>query len=272
MAWCNEAGAAVNPQQTAVRHTIERSLPFIEQNGAKWIAEKDCVSCHHTSFMVWSLHAAKRNGISVDQTKLDDWTEWATNWKHLVVSTVRAKAIREDTLRGQPDTVAQLLLGRSSLNPGSTRPQWFVQYASDLAKEQQDDGSWISGGQLPLQKRPKRETQEVSTMWTLLALHAAGVPDASAAMVLEKARAWLGDQTSGQSTEWWATRLMLERRLGSADKADTLRAELLKRQRTDGGWGWLCDEDSDALGTGIALYALASDQLPPTRPGIANAR
>jgi squalene-hopene/tetraprenyl-beta-curcumene cyclase len=109
-------------------------------------------------------------------------------------------------------------------------------------------------------------------MWALLALRASDVHDDSRAAMLKKARVWLGEKTSGQSTEWWATRLMLERCDGSADKADVLRAELLKRQRADGGWGWLCDDDSDALGTGIALYALRQDKMSAASPEIAKAR
>lgn len=47
-------------------------------------------------------------------------------------------------------------------------------------------------------------------------------------------------------------------------QADQLRAELLKRQRADGGWGWLCDDESDALATGIALFALGGENLRAT--------
>jgi hypothetical protein len=271
-ATCFDLCAAEITQETqAVRHTIERSVPFIERQGAEWIATKDCLSCHHTSFMVWSLNAAKRNGIHVDEKKLDELTEWASDWRHLVVFASRAKSLREDTLRGQSDTVAQLLLGRSALGSSAIRVRWAQDYVLDLAKIQQPDGSWTSGGQLPAQKRPKRETQEVSTMWALLALLAQDIRDDSCSAALKKARAWLGNETSGQSTEWWATRLMLERKSGSADKADQLRQELLKRQRADGGWGWLCDDDSDALGTGIAIFALASDHLPASHPAIAKA-
>lgn len=110
-------------------------------------------------------------------------------------------------------------------------------------------------------------------MWSLLALGASGMPNDSAATAAQgRARAWLGEKTIGQSTEWWATRLMLERKLGSADKANDLRAELLKRQRADGGWGWLCDDDSDALATGIALFALAEDKSAATQSAIARAQ
>ena len=96
-------------------------------------------------------------------------------------------------------------------------------------------------------------------MWSLLALSTADLRnDPAASAALNKARTWLGEKTMGRSTEWWATRLMFERKLGSADKADHFRAGLVKRQRADGGWGWLCDEDSNALGTGIASLCIGS--------------
>ena len=35
-----------------------------------------------------------------------------------------------------------------------------------------------------------------------------------------------------------------------------MAGELAKQQQSDGGWGWLVNDPSDALGTGMALYAL----------------
>src|SRR5204862_4972438 len=119
--------------------------------------------------------------------------------------------------------------------------------------------SWKAGGQLPSQKRPERETQEVTTMWSLVALHTYAVPAESKTACFAKAREWLGSTTEGESTEWWAVRLLLERGSGNDADADRLRGELLKRQRDDGGWGWLCADESDAFGTGVALYSLARD-------------
>jgi squalene-hopene/tetraprenyl-beta-curcumene cyclase len=39
--------------------------------------------------------------------------------------------------------------------------------------------------------------------------------------------------------------------------SEARRADLLKQQHADGGWGWLTAESSDAFATGQALYALA---------------
>ncbi len=264
-----EANAG-KPTRT-VRDIVARSVPYIEREGAAWIASKDCLSCHHTSFMVWSLNAANQQGVPVDQEKLARWTEWATDWRNLASPSARAQAVREDTVRGGSDTIAQLLLGRPVSDIATNQPEWVAEYATQLAKGQRDDGSWNPGGQLPGQKRPKRETTEVSTTWALLARGASGVQDDALPAAQEKARAWLGEETAGLSTEWWATRLMLERRLGNNDKANRIREELLKRQRADGGWGWLCADDSDALGTGIAIFALGRDKLTAAHPAIAKA-
>jgi hypothetical protein len=267
-----QVSAADNPQPPDIRRAIARAVPFIERGEADWIASKGCMSCHHTAFTVWSLGAAKQKGIVVDEAKLNEWRNWIADWHNLLDPSVRAAAKLEKIVPAHPDTVAQVLLARGPWHAETGELPWVMEYASGLLAGQQTDGSWTPGGQLPLQKRPKRETQEVTTMWAMSVVADSNLPNASKAAALEKARSWLGDQTVGTSTEWWATRAMLERKLGSTATGDRFRAELLKRQRGDGGWGWICDEESDAFGTGLALYALGRTQLPNTDPAIVNAR
>jgi squalene cyclase len=60
--------------------------------------------------------------------------------------------------------------------------------------------------------------------------------------------------------------------LAVAAEADQLRTELLSHQHTDGGWGWLNIDESDAFGTGLALYSLAKDGLPLDHPSTTRAR
>jgi squalene cyclase len=271
-AYCGVAVAEVSNEAQSVRNVIARAVPFIERKGADWITNKECLSCHQTTFMLWSLNAATERGIPVDQDKLRGWTEWAVDWRHLLAPTIRAAANREETLRGQCDTVAQLILGRAALNSGVNTPEWVNEYAMVLMTGQQDDGSWKPGGQLPSQKRPLRETQEVSTMWALIAFDDRHIHDEALLAGRERALTWLGDATFGESTEWWAARTLLERRLSRVDRADRCRTELLKLQRSDGGWGWRCKDDSDVLGTGIALYAIAQSELHTSHQAINNAR
>ncbi|PWU12218.1 MAG: hypothetical protein C5B50_21820 [Verrucomicrobia bacterium] len=251
---CKAAASQAKHNGQEVRESARRAVEYVAHAEADWIASQKCVSCHHTAFAVWSLKAAKERKIPIDEGKLQEWTGWVADWGNLMAPSVRAEAVRGTTTSNQCDTVAQILLAGSAGNAKAKQPVWFVQYVSDLRDAQEKDGSWRSGGQLPSQKRSKRETQEVSTMWSLLALEASHEKTTGAA--LERARLWLGEQTTGQSTEWWATRYLLERRLGSRAKSKYLGDELLKRQHEDGGWGWLCADESDALGTGMALFAL----------------
>jgi len=240
-----------------VRAAIQRSLPFIETEGQRWIEEKKCVTCHQVPFMVWSLNAAAERGIIHDRQRLADCSTWTRDWKNLATKEDLEKG-EQHTLSRHHDPVTQLLLGRDAHDQRLT-DGWPQVFAERLAADQQDDGSWKAGGQLPAQKRPERETQEVTTMWAMVALQSYSAADDSLKPKLNKARSWLGDQTEGQSTEWWAVRLLMERGAGNAAQADRIRAELLQRQRDDGGWGWLSADESDAFGTGVALYALAHD-------------
>jgi hypothetical protein len=271
-ACCGDAVAEVDNEAQPVRNMIARAVPFIERKGADWITNKECLSCHQTTFMLWSLNAAKQRGIPVDQGKLNDWTEWALDWRHLLDPTVRAAANREETLQGQCDTVAQLISGRTASESGANTPEWVNEYTKALVAAQQEDGSWKPGGQLPSQKRSVRETQEVTTMWALIALTNSNIQDPSLPARRKRALTWLGDTTAGESIEWWAARTLLERSLDRTDRAERCQAELIKFQRADGGWGWICKDDSDALGTGIALYALAHGGSDRPHQAIINAR
>jgi hypothetical protein len=109
-------------------------------------------------------------------------------------------------------------------------------------------------------------------MWAMVALQSYAPGNEALQSGLAKARSWLGNKTEGQSTEWWAARLLLERAAGNAAAAERIRETLLKSQHDDGGWGWLTSDDSDAFGAGLALYALARDGLPSDHPAIARGR
>src|SRR5690349_10832788 len=75
------ADDGANP--AAIRHAIEKSVPYIEREGDKWIAEKGCISCHRMAFTVWSLNAAQRAGIAIDANGFKRRSEWSRDWHHL---------------------------------------------------------------------------------------------------------------------------------------------------------------------------------------------
>lgn len=246
-------------KDAAVRRAVTRALPYIEREGVAWIDSKKCVSCHQVPFMVWSLNAAHRRGFAVDKTKLTEWNAWAVDYVNFAGPNYNAeKNTAESILEKNVDTMGQLLLAQNG-SPVKADSEWVELFRTNLARTQADSGMWNPCGQLPGQKRPARETQEVTTLWSIVALRSAGTPDDKLQSQFDKAVKWLGAETPGKSTEWWAVRMTANRLLKNAAAADRTREDLLNRQHGDGSWGWLCDDPGDALGTGIAVYALLYD-------------
>ncbi|WP_309714508.1 hypothetical protein [Armatimonas sp.] len=249
------------PHKQTTRATIERALPFIEKQGVNWMKDKKCVTCHHSTFMVWSLNTAAERGFTINTEALTTWNAWARDFRN--IQGVDNKDFKDEpahkAFQRSPDVVSQLLLGRPEpLKPISdTEKQWALTMRSHLLEGQQADGSWKAGGQLPGQKRSLRETDEATTMWTLLTLNAAQTQDDAVVRAADKKGAdWLKETTVGESTEWWAVKMMWARGRGQEKVASTCREKLFQSQHKEGGWGWLLTDESDALGTGIVLYAL----------------
>ena len=141
---------------------------------------------------------------------------------------------------------------------------------------QRKDGFWVPGGQLPAQKRPLAETKQVSTMLCVLGLDSLDKPSEKAVACRDKGLKWL-KQTSLNaknppvSSEWYATRLLIEKRFGDPKRVEAIREQILGAQQPDGGWGWLRADKSDAFGTGVSVYALSQVGVPSSHPAIQKA-
>lgn len=254
-------------EQTQSAHTaIQRSIPFLLQEGTEWIEERGCVSCHQVPFMVWSLNAATQCGFEIDSNRLDELKSWAVDIQNFDNPTSRENRTDAERASSNTDTMAQMLL---ALRGDATEtPEWVTTFETALIENQESDGTWKACGQLPGQKRPITETHEVTTIWTLLA-------------VLESTHETLPDnidQTmsvlaeSGESTEWWAVRLLLAARQNDSQLKKALQDRLRGFQHIDGGWGWLTSEESDAFGTGLAMYALLQTGMSANDAMITNAK
>lgn len=71
--WADDP-APVN--DAAVREAVSRSLPFLEEEGVAWMQVRNCMSCHHVPFLLWSHRSAQARGFTVDSQKLAEWDEW----------------------------------------------------------------------------------------------------------------------------------------------------------------------------------------------------
>lgn len=244
-----------SPASEEIRTAIQNSIPHIEREGWKWIKTKKCLSCHMIPFMQWSLHEAKRRGITLDSDRLGELDEYVQKQAPKVDPAKKPKS---------GDTESQILISRAEYAPASNDE--LAPWITQIVRSRTDGGFWAAGGQLPSQKRPKAETQEVSTLWVLASLKLTADPVDDSAAIEKAARAWLANGLASQdaapkSAEWYTARLVLEVNAGDDDAIMTARNDLLKLQRDDGGWGWLTGSDSDSLATAPALWALTRSGL-----------
>ena len=172
------------------------------------------------------------------------------------------------------DTYAELILGNAPFATTEPDPQWLALLTASVV-QQQSEGHWSAGGQLPRLKRPKPEQDSVATMWLLLALASRPEINTSSAVAREQAHKWLGSlgDEPGRSNEWLLLRALVERKFGTPERTDSLIKQLRDEQCPDGGWSWVRGEkQSDAFATGQTLYALAQLGVPPADPAIERAR
>jgi squalene-hopene/tetraprenyl-beta-curcumene cyclase len=245
-------GVDVPPEQR-VRDAVARTLGPIEEGGVWWIEKHGCASCHRTGVMTWTLVEAKRRRFDVDPVKLDGWIEW---------SITRDKALNLDG-------VTRMVLGRD--RSSTAHAAAYDEAIDALVKAQEEDGTWAPAGQLSYQKRPELETRHVTTMWVALALGDDETASAAATAARQRGLAAVEDATRGVSSEWYAMRLLLAVQDGDETAARERAEALLAHQHDDGGWGWLVEERSDALATGLAVYALALAGHERTDPVMARA-
>lgn len=248
------------PVAVQARQAAERAIPYIETNGTAWINDRKCLTCHYVAFMVWSFRDAGEHGFSVDKSKLAEWTGWSLN--HALGQGVEGPA--------------QMLLARDRTDTSEQSAKLIESLRDEIVNKQNEDGSWKPGGQLPAQKRPLTETTQVSTLWNVLALDSIDPPNESATQSRDKALAWLNKTppngaTPATSSEWYAARLLIEHKFGEAREVEALRDKILAAQQSDGGWGWLWADKSDAFGTGLSLYALSQVGVSNSHPAIERA-
>jgi squalene-hopene/tetraprenyl-beta-curcumene cyclase len=248
------------PLEVQARQTAARAIPYITTTGTAWISERKCLSCHYSGYMLWSLRDAGQRGFTIDKGKLAESTIWAMS---------------QPKGHGH-EGAAQILIARDRSDRSEKVTKLIETLRAAIIKSQEKDGFWKPGGQLPDQKRPLSETTQVSTMLCVLALDSLDPPNEKAVEARDKALAWLkktppNDKNPAVSSEWYALRLLIEKKFGDPKQVAELRDKILSAQQPDGGWGWLWTDKSDAFGTGLSVYALTQAGVLSSHQAIQNA-
>lgn len=238
------------------RQVVAKALAFIDGAGAELEKNASCINCHHAPLRRWALREASRIEAPVDGKALQ------------VSSAGQIKKLLDlkDDYRDKQwghSLAAFYVLGPAEEGGFDVTAAEADDLAKILVAEQTPEGFWKAAQQFGNQRRPKKDANEVQTMWSILALAKLESRDGTQA-ARERGLKWLQSVEPGTTIDARALRLVVERRWGTPEGADRLQAELLKTQRADGGWGWQADDASDAWATGLALYGLSvsGDKTP----------
>jgi hypothetical protein len=244
----NAPGQVSSVEPATARTAVERSLPFLEREGVKWMTEKGCASCHQVPFMLWSHNAAHAHGIAVDERKVTEWIEWTRRFSRTRrewFKLTKASLSRESGTALPAELLARLdpIIDK----PFSTKDEFVAQLRQVLTREEVDQH------EAALVKRALRPCEPGND---------GGGLDTLSQLLL--GRAAVADTGSEKTTAF----------------DDELRDVMLRWQQPDGSWkaaGQLPSQnrphaESDAVTTMWAVLALSTLDRPGAATGQATRR
>jgi ankyrin repeat protein len=255
-----------------VRKAVLRSLPLIESTTRNF-SEKSggCVSCHHQGLGLMTTGTMKTLGYKID-------AELAANEQKVVMSPPPGVTDMLGMLRGlvgHPEQYKHFpTVDMNEASPGFSTPfaalvahkvprnEPLEMLTTILMRQQMKDGGWGYG----FDRAPLQSSRFAYTAYSIQVMKAY-LPDTLARERDEriaKAMAWL-NATPAVSNEDQTYKLLALKWAGApTESIVNAKADLLKTQRSDGGWAQFNAANpagdayrrSDAYATGEALYAL----------------
>ena len=226
---------------SSVKSAIESALPWLNEEGQWWIEDKECVSCHHSTFYVWANELADSHGYTVDGALLKQDREWVVN--QFIAAREPNPNVENDVVKvgevkgdGNVEGIAQFLLSPASRHLDEAGRSELL---GIIKSNRLDSGDWDPDGQLPRIKLPPEEIRALSALWSEIAL--GEVPGTV-------------ELKNPTSSEWFAMKLL-------ATKSEAALKALLARQNTDGSWSWIDGESGSPTATGQALFAMSRSGL-----------
>jgi hypothetical protein len=267
-----------------LRAAVNRALPLLKTAGAdEYPKHRDCFSCHNQGVPAVALAVAKSRGFVVDPQTLQAIAEHTAADLNSVIDDYRSA-------KGQPGGIIRAGYALWTLEAAGWNPDECTDAVTHyLAVTDGGIDHWRTRSERP----PSEKSEFTATFLALQGLKTfrkgRSSPEEETKLSLrrQRARAWL-QAAKARDTEDRVFRLSALKLAGaSKDDLAAARADLLKTQRSDGGWSQLDvpDEtgpispgktarrttpltlglDSDAYATGSVLMALHLAGALPTQ-------
>lgn len=238
------------------RQVVASAVKFLDGKGAELEKGSTCINCHHAPLRRWAELEASRLGTEIDVKTLAATTD----------SQLQKLLELKDDYRGKQwgHSLSAFFVLSEAGDPRQPLPDASrTELLKTILAEQGSDGSWKAAQQFGNQRRPKKDADEVQTLWSVMALTRLASQE-GAAQSRERALEYLSKVEPGTTIDSRVLRLVVEQQLGKPERAAQLTDQLLEQQHADGGWGWQPDDPSEAWPVGLALFALAQlgDKAP----------
>lgn len=258
------------PAADRTRTAIERGLAFLQDDAAKWRAERTCSTCHHGTFTVLALAEAKQSGIPLEAEKFDDIVKWT---KERLSKIDEPRDTRPGWSMVNTPAIYLALLAQFVPEQNAVSREDLGKIRQHLLRHQEENGSWAWSA-APANNRPPPffESDEVATLLVLLTFPLdSDVTNDELQGSRQKAIEWLAKADETDTTQSAALRLLWQKRSAPDVDSGPQIERFLKRQRSDGGFAQLADRSSDAYATGQSLYVLSLLGVPKDRSEIQRA-
>jgi N-acyl-D-amino-acid deacylase len=241
---------------SAVKTAVEKALKRIEAGLTNYPKHRQCFSCHHQAMAVFSMTAARKHGIKVDEELLKKQIAFSLKTFRNKTAIAKGRAVG-----GESTSVVYALQMLATVDrPYDETTAAMVNY---LLVRQSRDGSWArpAFGDRP----PTMGSLFTNTGLAMLVLKKYGPPEDAEGAKEQQAKI---DAAFARGRDW----LLANKPVSTEDKVFRLRGlvdagvaakeiaaardVLLKEQLADGSWAQLADKPGDVYATATVLVAL----------------
>ena len=213
----------------SVRAAVERAIPPLQRCDVAFLERAGCVSCHNNSLTAMTVAEARSRGFRVNE-------EIASSQLRKIAAFLQdnsERGLENEGIPGGIDTVSYILLGMAAEKyPSDAITDVWARYARNT---QSPDGRFKCRT-----VRPPLETSDfqvtAATIRSLLA-YAPKSQQPEYRRAVERAIRWLETAEPASTEDHVFQILGLKWGGGSRETIRKTASQLLKLQRSDGGWG-----------------------------------